>query len=117
MQILVVEDDSLIRAFVIYLLEDAGHQVIQEAAAEAALAREFPAAPEVLVTDVNLGEGMSGFACAAAVRQRWPAMGVVYVSGLWSNVADRPLAANERFLQKPFEVDDLLRAIEDVRPR
>jgi DNA-binding response OmpR family regulator len=115
MQILVVEDDAILRGFVVLTLEDAGYEVIDEGSAEAALDLEILSAPSAVVTNVNLGKGISGFDFVKKIRLKWPDVGIVFVSGLPSNFANHPLDENERFLPKPFVPAQLLLAIQEVR--
>jgi DNA-binding response OmpR family regulator len=116
MQVLVVEDEAILRQFVIEGLEEAGYEVFDEAGAKTAPGLEIRFAPGVVVTNVNLARSMSGFEYAASVRKTWPSIGIVYV-GLRSNFKGRAPAPKERFLQKPFEITALLAAIEDVTAR
>jgi CheY-like chemotaxis protein len=116
MQILVVEDEAILRQFVIDGLQEAGYEVFDEASAETAPGLEIQFAPAVVVTNVNLARGMNGFEYAEAVRKKWPSIGIVYV-GRRSNFKGRSPAPTERFLRKPFEITALLAAIEDVTAR
>jgi two-component system, cell cycle sensor histidine kinase and response regulator CckA len=65
----------------------------------------------VLVTDVVM-PGMSGVELAVAARERRPDPPVVFVSGY---TGDTTLAASDdpatAFLAKPFEGDELLKAV------
>jgi two-component system, OmpR family, response regulator len=62
MQVLVVEDECLIRMLVCNLLEDAGYACIEAANAVEALALldSKLCRPALLVTDFNLGAGPNG---------------------------------------------------------
>ena len=114
LHILLVEDDELVRTCLHEALEDAGLMVTERASAEDALALlDVEGAPCVLVTDINLGPGMDGLAFAARVRQRYPALSVVYISGRHPRLAK--LDCRERFLPKPFHAASLVRAIHDVQ--
>ena len=78
MCILLVEDEDLIRMVLIDVMTDAGFKVIEAANAESALAlAETTPCPDVIVSDINLGPGMDGFALAAALRRRWPVVPVL----------------------------------------
>lgn len=112
--ILLVEDDDLVRDCLHEALEDAGLVVADRASAEDALAfLDLEGAPCVLVTDINLGAGMDGLAFAAAARRRYPALSVIYISGRHPRLAG--LDHHERFLPKPFAAASLVRAIRDVQ--
>lgn len=113
MHVLLVEDDELVRLCLGEMLADAGMSVTEAPSAERALGLVGTAAavPDVLLTDVNLGLGMDGIALAAEAHRRWPAVRVVLISGVASNLLGRRLHPSDRFLPKPFSDDALLRAI------
>jgi two-component system, cell cycle sensor histidine kinase and response regulator CckA len=106
---LVVEDADAVRVLTGRILYSAGYQVIPVESGAAALERLDAA--DVLVTDVVM-PGMSGVELAAAARERRPALPVVFVSGYTGNevVAAEGDPATA-FLGKPFDGDDLLRAV------
>src|SRR5690349_17822366 len=77
MDVLVVDDEALVREVVTEGLADGGLAVAEAPSAEHALAlTETSGAPEVVVTDVDLGRGMNGLALAEEVHRRWPDAGV-----------------------------------------
>jgi CheY-like chemotaxis protein len=120
MDVLVVEDEPLVREFVTEWLEEAGLQVGAAASAEVALtvvsAPSGRSPPAVLVADVALGRGaMDGITLAAELRRRWPGLGVVIITGHEPYLARcGPPAPNERRLVKPFAPTALVRAVKDV---
>lgn len=112
MHVLLVEDDDLLRICLAELMAEAGFKVVGAPDAESALelaGAEQP--PRVVVSDVNLGPGMDGFALAAAARRRWPTVPVLLMSGVDANFAGRHCGATERFLSKPFSSNAFLRSI------
>ncbi len=114
MDILLVEDDALVRDCLHEALEEAGLRVTNRACAEDALELlDAEEAPGVLVTDINLGPGMDGLAFAAAARRRYPTLSVIYISGRHPRLAK--LDCHERFLPKPFAAALLVRTIREVR--
>jgi two-component system cell cycle sensor histidine kinase/response regulator CckA len=106
---LVVEDADAVRVLTGRILYAAGYQVIP--VENGAVALERLDAADVLVTDVVM-PGMSGVVLATAARERRPGLPVVFVSGYTGNetiaTLDDPATA---FLAKPFDGDDLLRAV------
>jgi PAS domain S-box-containing protein len=106
---LVVEDADAVRVLTGRILYTAGYQVIPVENAAVALERLDGA--DVLVTDVVM-PGMSGVELATAARERRPGLPVVFVSGYTGNetIASSSDAATA-FLAKPFDGDDLLRAV------
>jgi CheY-like chemotaxis protein len=107
--VLVVEDADAVRVLTGRLLYAAGYQVVSVESGAVALERLDAA--DVLVTDVVM-PGMSGVELAVAARERRPDLPVVFVSGYTGDTtiagSDDPATA---FLAKPFDGDDLLRAV------
>ena len=116
MDVLLVEDDALVRELMGEALSDAGWRVSEAAGAAEALDRmTTDGVPGVLVTDMALGHGMSGLALIAAVHLRWPEAGAVLISG--TDMVEPVLDPGDRFLRKPFEVDTLARAVSELAAR
>ena len=110
--VLVVEDAAELRALVESVLTEAGYQVVAHAGPHEALVGAPPRAPDLLVSDVVM-PGMDGPKLATQLRQRFPDMRVLFMSGYSPEV---PLggSSGDRLLEKPFVADDLLRAVREV---
>jgi CheY-like chemotaxis protein len=114
LDILLVEDDELVRDCLFEALHEAGLMIEGSGSAEAALnLLNADEPPGVVVTDINLGAGMDGLAFARAAREVCPGLPVVFISGRYAELTG--LTANERFLPKPFSTPALLQAIAAVR--
>ncbi len=115
--ILLVEDDEAVRQLARASLETYGYTVL--AAADAAqalrLVEERHGQIDLLVTDVVMPQ-MSGRELVEQLRQRFPTLKVLYVSGYTDDVILRlGLAQAEvTFLQKPFTPTTLARKVRDV---
>lgn len=111
-ELLLVEDDELIRSIVAAMLEDRGFGVAEAATGEAALHLiEGGLEPAALVTDIDLGPGIDGLALADRVRALRPGLPVVFVTGRPPALRDRPCRAGETRVFKPFDADTLARAV------
>ena len=124
MDVLLVDDEALIRETLAEDLADAGLDVAEAPNAEAALGAADAAAhggtgepPRVLITDVNLGGGMDGLALAAEARRRWPGVGVVVMTGKPANLHGRRPDPHEVCLLKPFGPPRLAAAVRDLMGR
>ena len=116
MRALVVDDEPLIRMCVRDLLEEAGFEC-EEAAdvAEAlALLDSGGQAPDILVTDLNLGPGPDGIALAAAARRRLPGLPVLNVTANPEQFEGHPLGPRQRVLAKPFAAAELVAAVREL---
>jgi CheY-like chemotaxis protein len=113
--VLLVDGHDAVRECVAETLSGAGLHVTEASSAEEVLAlANLMLRPDVLVTDVHLGRGMSGCHLAAAVRRRWPGLPILLTSG-GPHMEYKLVARNDvRFLAKPFRRADLVRAIERV---
>jgi signal transduction histidine kinase/ActR/RegA family two-component response regulator len=113
--ILLVEDDEGVRSMTRHALERRGYTVIAAAGGTEALAAEsrYPGAISLLITDMVM-PGMNGSDLARQLRERRPAMAVMYVSGYPSDTLDGPAVAGTSFLPKPFTPAALTAAVRDV---
>ena len=109
---LVVDDEEPVRRFVSTALQRAGYDVTVGGDGPDALKLAESAEPfDLLVTDL-LMPGMTGDELARQLRQRWPSLRVLYLTGH----ADRLFAQRltlwegEAFLDKPCQVKALLEA-------
>ena len=121
MDVLVVEDEPLVREVAVAALRGAGFSVAEAASAEEALALAENAAaaggsPAVVVADLCLGPGMDGLDLGTEARRRWPGVGVVYATGHPESFDGRLLGPRERYVLKPFAPAALLGAVRRLTP-
>ena len=112
-RILLAEDDTAVRLTAARALTQAGHVVQACLDGETALrALEGGAEFDLLLTDVMM-PGMTGTRLAQEVRARRPGMGVLFMSGFPDDqkMLDGLTVSSVAFLAKPFQLDDLLRAV------
>ncbi len=113
--VLVVEDEANVRELMTEALEHAGYRVHGAADAEAALAlAESSNGPiDLLISDVVMpGEG--GPSLARRLAQAHPALRVLFISGYLADRLDLSELAAARFLNKPFDLDTLLRMVREL---
>jgi DNA-binding NtrC family response regulator len=110
--ILLVEDDSLIRMTTAEYLRSIGYDVIEAVTAdEGARTLSSGAKIHLVFSDVSLPGDMGGFSFAVWIRQNFPFLPVVLMSGVDSAV--RPLDRQHLipFIAKPFRMEDAGRLI------
>ena len=112
MRILVVEDDPLIREFVVEALREEGYEVIHAASGEEALAWCRRGAADVLVTDIRLPGKIDGWQIAERCREHDPQLPVIYATG-FSPVAARPVPGSVS-LQKPYQPEEVVKAVQEM---
>jgi len=115
--VLLVEDEDLLREVVCEFLTRAGYTVLEATSGAEALAalEKFGQPVDVLVTDVILPKAR-GPELARQIRERWPDLRVIYMSGFTGSslVRDGILERDTVLLQKPFKLQELTQAIRDV---
>ena len=109
-QVLVADDDPAVLGLVAEMLEEEGYAVRRAADGATALAQVESEPPDVVVTDVMMPR-LDGLTLAARLRER----GVPVV--LMSAVIERLPAAEFALVAKPFDLDDLLAAVQRVLDR
>lgn len=111
MFILTVEDEFLISEYLRGILEGAGHNVVATFDADEAIAvLETDAEIEVVITDINLPGSMDGLLLAEAIRDRWPPIHLIVVTGQ-AHPLNSELPSGCLFLSKPYRPDDILSAV------
>jgi signal transduction histidine kinase/ActR/RegA family two-component response regulator/HAMP domain-containing protein len=112
--IMVVEDDTLVRNFVVTQLHSLGYKTMTAANGNAALAQLADGATfDLLFTDVIMPGGMNGRQLADIVVARRPTVKVLYTSGYTENaiVHHGRLDAGVLLLAKPYRKFDLARMV------
>ncbi|KAB2964978.1 MAG: PAS domain S-box protein [Thermoanaerobaculia bacterium] len=119
-QVLVVEDEDLIRHLAEQILLDRGYRVISAASAAEALdlVTRFEDEIDLLVTDIVM-PGLSGLDLAQRLRRRIPDLRILFMSGYSDSPLLRAGLAREgaAFLQKPFSADALERRVRELLDR
>ena len=116
-RVLVVEDHPLMRALVAAAFAQRGFDVAEAAGAAEALAVLDASDPDLLVTDIELGDRPNGLELATIVRQRAPQVAVLFLSNLSREAAlarARDAVAGASFVNKTAiaSTDELLQAAE-----
>ncbi|MBR0970630.1 response regulator [Bradyrhizobium japonicum] len=110
LKILLVEDEPLILLDVEDGLQQADHTVISVCNADRAIDVLRTQAVDLILTDIDMPGSMDGLKLAAAVRDRWPPVKIVIMSGK-RRPTDEELPTHARFIPKPFSQAQLLSAV------
>jgi CheY-like chemotaxis protein len=115
--ILLAEDEADVRSLMQAMLERYGYRVLTARSGVAALEVWQRSRDDInlLVTDMVMPEGMTGRELAERLKADKPSLKVIYCSGYTDEVLgrDSPLRTSVNFVEKPFDVDVLLRRIRD----
>ncbi|QUS42619.1 hybrid sensor histidine kinase/response regulator [Tardiphaga alba] len=111
--VLVVEDEPVVRAVVVELLQDEGYHVLEAIDGTSGLAvLQGNAKIDLLVTDVGL-PGMNGRQLADQARETRPDLKILFITGYAESVAmaEGFLLPGMEMITKPFDLDILSRRI------
>jgi len=114
--VLVVEDEAAVRRAVQRNLERLGYRVIAAQDGEDALrTAEALDGIDLLLTDVVM-PGMDGPSLACQLREKWPALPVLFVTGYSADRLERTGAVGpgDRVLEKPYQLAELTRTIRQM---
>jgi len=116
--ILVIEDDTIMREALSDWLRAAGYRVRMAADGDAGLAGVKLAVPALVVTDIHL-PGTSGDAIISQLKRDYPQVAVIAISGMFNSGhgldSGAALALGAaRALTKPFKRAELLRAVAEL---
>jgi CheY-like chemotaxis protein len=111
--ILLVEDEALIRDMVSEVLTEQGYTVHSAASASEALRLLLAGTPvDILFTDINLGAGIDGGMLAQHVRQLKAGLPVIYTTGHLSGRDQISPVNGAMFIPKPYSPFEIGRLIE-----
>jgi len=111
--VLLVEDELLVRELASEDLGDAGFEVTAASDGDEALeylrqGRRF----DLLFTDIRMPGATDGWQLAREAKQVLPDIRVIYATGLGD--AASGLAADERYVRKPYSLNDLREALHEL---
>ena len=115
-RIIVIEDEELVRYTLKVTLESVGHQVFEACNGREGLAVIDREPCDMIITDIIMPE-MEGIETIAAIRNRFPDLPIIAVSG-GGRIGNMDFlkAAQElgatTILPKPFEPDELINVVD-----
>lgn len=116
MRILLIDDEPMVRKSVRRMLEHLGHAVVEAENGRVGLRELMESRFDIVVTDIVMPE-VEGIEILTTVRQRYPSLGAVAISGNGHASAFKALEFARRLgatvaLEKPFTCAALARAID-----
>ena len=114
--ILVVEDEPALRSLINIVLRRQGYQVHTAPSGAEALGAWAGRLDEIqlLITDIVMPDGLSGWELAKELQSVKPSLKVIYMSGYNTEMAGgKPVTENVWFLEKPFQPQRLIEAVRD----
>jgi CheY-like chemotaxis protein len=112
--VLVVEDEPLILLDVVDFIGSAGFTALGVHNADEAI-RILEGRNDIraVVTDIDIPGSMNGLKLAEAVRNRWPPIEFIVVSGKY-HFRDEDLPVRGRFIPKPYVPSLLIRTLHEI---
>ena len=106
--ILVVEDEALLRLDLVETLIGAGYEVLEASDAGQAVDYLRDRRPiDVVITDIHLGEGLTGWDVAETFRAARSNIPIIYISGAAGD--RRRSVPGSVFFAKPYRTLDILK--------
>ena len=112
--ILVVDDEPNIADLVELYLRRDGFRVVKVATGEDAVAAVTTHRPRLVVLDVGLPD-IDGLDVYREIAKRWPGLPVLFSTGHGDETMLQPvLSAHVAYIQKPYEMQALMDALDKV---
>jgi len=112
--VLVVEDEMVLRMRAVDIVEDAGFTAVEATNADQAISvLEARSDISLLFSDIQMPGSIDGLKLAHAVHERWPDIKIILVSGQINPTNDeKPL--NSRFFGKPIDSKKMIAELQDM---
>ncbi|MDD2856794.1 MAG: response regulator, partial [Desulfuromonadaceae bacterium] len=115
--ILVGEDNEDVRPMIVELLQDLGYRVLEarDGSEAVSLMEDFGDTVDMLLLDVIMPR-MNGYDALAAIRQRYPEIPCLFLSGYSDDVLKQKanLSGDFEYLSKPILPDHLMSAVRSL---
>jgi two-component sensor histidine kinase/FixJ family two-component response regulator len=112
--VLVVEDEMVLRMRAVDIVEDAGFKAIEAVNADEALSiLESRSDISLLFSDIQMPGTMDGLKLAHAVHDRWPSIKIILVSGQVRPL-DEDKPPDSRFFGKPLEMTQMIAELKEM---
>ena len=111
--VLVVDDESAVRAIAARSLEHGGFRVLQAPdGADALELADRHGPPQLVLTDLMM-PGIGGAELARRLRERWPALPILFMSGYSAEELrqQRAIGSEGELIQKPFTPGGLVESV------
>ncbi len=118
MHIIYIEDDSTNIALVERVVKMANDTVSTYSNAEEAASNIYPGDADLILTDIDFGENMSGLELTQILRERGVDVPIIAITAydLQEYVRWAEVVGNDEFVVKPVSVPDLLNLLNYYRP-
>ncbi|MBN9597097.1 MAG: response regulator [Afipia sp.] len=114
LNVLIVEDEMILRMRAVDIVEDAGFQPVEAVNADEAISiLESRSDISLLFTDIQMPGTMDGLKLAHIVHARWPEIKIILVSGrIKPSDAEKPV--DSLFFAKPLSVEQMINELKTM---
>ena len=115
-QILIIDDDMNLRDMIGFSLQGVGYEVVLAADGREGVEKHREQPADLIVTDIYMS-GQEGLETIQQLRKEFPSVPIIAMSGAVLANTMLTIAENlgaAKVLHKPFEFDELLKAIEEL---
>ena len=111
-RVLLVEDNEDVAQSTAAILQAAGLEVTHQWSADAALAAldDATSLPDIVLSDIEMPGRLSGMDLAFRLRERWPRLPVVLITG-YAKQLEEAVSGGLRVLPKPTPPEEMLREL------
>jgi CheY-like chemotaxis protein len=116
-QVLLVEDDTLVRLVIADMISDIGFEIIEVSTADEAI-QMLESHPDIrlVITDVVMPGTIGGLELAATIGRRWPLVEIIVTSGSIC-ASEIALPPRSTFAAKPFDKMAFIKAVRRIDRR
>ncbi len=112
--VLVVEDEMVLRMRAVDIVEDAGFTAVEAVNADEALSiLESRSDISLLFSDIQMPGSIDGLKLAQAVHRRWPHIKIILVSGQ-VKFSDTDKPADSQFFGKPIDAKQMIAQLQEM---
>lgn len=106
--VLVIEDEPVLRLYVLDMVKEAGFEPVEAtSAAEAIHILEERMDIRIVYMDLDMPRGVKGIEIAAAIRDRWPPIEIILTAAFFTR-NDIDLPERAEFYPKPLQRDQMI---------
>lgn len=106
--VLVIDDEPVLRILMMDLVESAGFEVFGAAnAGEAIRVLESRDDIDIILSDIHMPPGIDGMELAAIVRDRWPPIAIILISGRLK-ASEVKMPEGSVFFSKPYRSAEIV---------
>ncbi len=115
--ILLADDSVTIHKVVELTFLDEDYEVEAVSSGDEAIARLAQGPPDLVIADVHMPPGPSGYEVCDRVREQYPEVPVLLLSGAFEPFDEERAATADAYLKKPFDSQKLLQTVQELMAR